>query len=190
MAGIAKRHQAVFAELREDSTDNAVAAPADVYAATGLAGQRHYLLAWSRLLVHTPLPCPNPWFITTDAELADALLARYRQDGLGKAISLPEIRLPAAPDAADALPPALAQTLAALQTATAGNEARAAAGAFGLRTVETLHSTPAPDLELHVLPRASLPALLSGLFAENAAATRNRQSAETPCLLGVLRNTQ
>ena len=94
LARIRKRHRAVFAGLREDDAEMRDAAvPTDADAATS-PDRQAYLRAWLRLLEHTPLPCPNPWFITFDAALAAALLTEFRQGGSAPVV-LPPISLPA-----------------------------------------------------------------------------------------------
>ena len=188
LAGIGRRQQAMFADMG-DKVDNKIAEPnpAEVPAELPLAPVR----AWLRLLVHTSLPCSNPWFITRDVALAAALLARYQQRACGTAITLPELFLSA--NSADSLPSALLQGLADLQETGTAEAACEAARVLARQIRDKAPvATPAlglPRLELQLLPGVSLPDLLTDLLAEDATTQQNRQDTGTFCLFGVLHNS-
>ena len=60
------------------------------------------------------------------------------------------------------------------------------------RVCDLCRRAPAPGLaclELHVLPGATRPDLLTGLIAEEVTTRPKRQDAGTPCLFGVFRNS-
>lgn len=187
LAGIGRRQQAMFADMGENTGKALEPESTDAPAELPLA----LLRAWLRLLAHTHLPCSNPWFVTGDTALAVALLAQYRQRGYGTAITLPKLFLPT--DGEDTLPTPLLHGLAALQEAGTAEDAHKAAHAFAHQIAdEAVCAAPAPGLaclELHVLPGATLPDLLTGLIAEEVTTRPKRQDAGTPCLFGVFRNS-
>lgn len=141
-----------------------------------------------RSLAHCSLPCPNPWFITQNPIIADALLAACREAG-GAPMALPELLLPATagPELLQQQCPELLDGLAALQDAAGeGVQRLADACAESLR-----HSEARPKegpgalcrLRLFVLPQTSLALLLAGLTAGERSGL---QPQTRPCLLGLL----
>lgn len=146
-----------------------------------------------RSLAHCSLPCPNPWFITQNPIIADALLAACREAG-GAPMALPGLLLPATAGPDTAGPellqqqcPELLNGLAALQDAAGEDVQRLAdACAESLRRSEA-RPKEGPGalcrLRLFVLPQTSLALLLAGLTAGERPGL---QPQTRPCLLGLL----
>ena len=185
LARISRRQQRMLQDMGQDGRQDDHSAPEPLPLAP--------LRAWAGLLAHCSLPCPNPWFITQNPIIADALLAACREAG-GAPMALPGLLLPATAGSDTAGPellqqqcPELLNGLAALQDAAGEDVQRLAdACAESLR-----HSEARPKegpgalcrLRLFVLPQTSLALLLAGLTAGERSGL---QPQTRPCLLGLL----
>lgn len=180
LARISRRQQRMLQDMGQDGRQDDHSAPEPLPLAP--------LRAWAGLLAHCSLPCPNPWFITQNPIIADALLAACREAGSAP-MALPGLFLPttAGPELLQQQCPELLNGLVALQDAADEDVQRLAdACAESLR-----HSEARPKegqgalcrLRLFVLPQTSLALLLAGLTAGERSGLQPQTS---PCLLGLL----